>query len=50
MVVGPEDAMREVFYTVIKMVIPLTGLAIFYIWIESKLLKQWKKKKRKGNK
>ncbi|WP_342582110.1 hypothetical protein [Vreelandella neptunia] len=44
---GPEDAMREVFYTVIKMVIPFAGLAILYIWIESRLLKKWKKKKRK---
>tara|TARA_R110001599_G_scaffold8618_3_gene41748 strand:+ start:814 stop:993 length:180 start_codon:yes stop_codon:yes gene_type:complete len=47
MVVGPEDAMREIFYHVIKMVILLTGIAIFYIWIESKLLKKWKNKKRK---
>ena len=43
---GAEDAMKEIFYTVIKMVIPLTGVAIFYIWLEAKLLKNWKNKRR----
>lgn len=37
---GAEEAMKEIFYTVIKMVIPLTVVAIFYIWLESKLLKK----------
>lgn len=44
---GPEDAMREIFHQVIKMAILFGGVAIFYVWIEAKLLKKWKSKKRK---
>lgn len=45
---GPEDAMKELFYSVFKMVIPFFGIAIFYIWIEAKLLKKWRKKSRRS--
>lgn len=45
MVVGPEDAMREIFFHVIKMVILLTGAAILYIFLEAKIIRKWKNKK-----
>jgi hypothetical protein len=38
---------REAFHQIIKMAILFGGVAIFYIWVESKLLKKWKKKKAK---
>lgn len=44
------DEAREAFHQILKMAILFGGMAIFYIWIESKLLKKWKKKRRKGNK
>ncbi|CEP37599.1 Putative uncharacterized protein [Halomonas sp. R57-5] len=47
MVVGPEDAMREIFHHVIKLAILLTVLSVVYIWIEGKLLRRFKKKNRK---
>lgn len=43
---GPEDAMKELFYSVFKMVIPFFGIAIFFIWAEAKLLRKWKNKRR----
>ena len=43
------DEAREAFQQMMKMAILFGGMAIFYIWIESKILKKWKKRKRKGN-
>jgi|TARA_R110000851_G_scaffold158011_1_gene300889 hypothetical protein len=44
------DEAREAFQQMMKMAILFGGMAIFYILIESKLLKKWKNKRRKGNK
>ncbi|WFE73071.1 hypothetical protein P8S55_08225 [Halomonas sp. M1] len=40
-----EEA-REVFQQISKMAILFSGMAIFYIWLESKLLKKLKNKRR----
>lgn len=42
-----EEA-KEAFRQIIKMAILFGGVAIFYVWIESKLLKKWKNKGPKG--
>lgn len=44
---GPEEAVKETFHQLIKMAILFGGVVIFYIWIESKILKKWKRKKGK---
>ena len=41
------DEAREAFQQMIKMAVLFGGMAIFYIWIERKLLKNLKNKKRK---
>lgn len=43
-----EEA-KEAFRQIIKMAILFGGVAIFYVWIESKLLKKWKNKGPKGS-
>lgn len=40
-----EEA-REAFQQLLKMAILFSGMAIFYIWLESKLLKKWKNNRR----
>jgi len=42
---SPDEAMREIFHQVIKMVILFGGVAIFYIWLEAKLFKKWKRRR-----
>ncbi|WP_255157659.1 hypothetical protein [Vreelandella boliviensis] len=39
------DEAKEVFHQIIKMAILIGGVAIFYIWVESRILKKWKKRK-----
>lgn len=41
------DEAREAFHQILKMAILFGGMAIFYIWFESKLMKKLKGKKRK---
>lgn len=40
------DEAREAFHQILKMAILFGGIATLYIWVESKLLKKWKNKKR----
>ena len=43
---GPEEAVKETFHQLIKMAILFGGMAIFYIWLEAKILRNWKSKKK----
>jgi uncharacterized membrane protein (DUF373 family) len=40
------DEAREAFQQMIKMAVLFGGMAIFYVWIEAKLLRKWKNKRR----
>jgi len=44
------DEAREAFQQMMKMAILFGGMAIFYVWLEHKLLNKWKRKNKKGRK
>jgi hypothetical protein len=39
------DEAREAFHQIIKMAILFGGMSIVYIWVESRLLKKWNKRR-----
>jgi hypothetical protein len=45
--VGAVDEAREGFQQILKLAILFGGMAIFYIWIEAKLLRKWQRRKGK---
>tara|TARA_R110000850_G_C9983631_1_gene466249 strand:+ start:176 stop:415 length:240 start_codon:yes stop_codon:yes gene_type:complete len=42
---GIVDEAKEAFLQMIKMAILFGGMAVFYIWLEKKVIKKWIKRK-----
>ncbi|MGO3700852.1 MULTISPECIES: hypothetical protein [Halomonas] len=43
---GAAETAKEVFSHLIKLALLLGGAAVLYVWLENKLLKKFKKKRR----